>query len=176
MARYVLLEFDDNAQAKAFVAKVNGDYHVVEMGEGTKPLIRVRGVWGKPTLFCECTKMRAPYRGMRPFRHAPKSGWWVCAQCGRPTKAWAKGNHWASALGRNLLPGNKDHNPHQTAWGLLDESDASGANIVPQPSEPTEAGQQKAMKRRARSAARKGNPRRMTPPGVMQEDPEWYKS
>lgn len=123
MARYVLLEFDDNASAKRFVQGVNEDYAAVLPDYKTRRCI---AVWAKPTLFCECTR---GVKGMNPFRRGVKSGWWVHAPCGRPTRAWAKGNHWFSAIGRNLLPGNTDYVP--MGWGLLNDKDASGAAIIP---------------------------------------------
>lgn len=111
MARYVLVEFDDDAAARKFVEKVNGNYGLPE-GERK---FRVRAVWGKPTKFCDCIGAR---KGLMGFRRGEKSGWWLHTECGRPTRQWAKGNHWFSAIGRNLLPGNKDYTPGST-WGYL---------------------------------------------------------
>lgn len=114
MARYVLVEFDDNAAAKRFVEKVNGEYGAVDGDHMTR---RVRAVWAKPTLFCECEGKQKSSFG---FRVGEKSGWWVHSKCGRPTKFWAKGNHWFSSIGRNLLPGNKDWTPADgSVWGYL---------------------------------------------------------
>lgn len=116
MARYVLVEFDDNAKAKAFVEKVNGEYG---MPQNPERGFRVRAVWGKPTKFCDCIGAR---KGMFPYFRAPKSGWWVHSDCGRPNKHWARGNHWFAALGNNLLPGNTDFRPGDppgSSWGYL---------------------------------------------------------
>lgn len=120
MACYVLLEFDDNTKAKNFIVKVNGEYAAIDMPARG---FRVRALWGKPTKFCECTGGR---KGMFPYRRAEKSGWWVHSECGRPNVAWGKNhNHWFSALGRNLLPKNKDYvpgegkEPGDSRWGYL---------------------------------------------------------
>lgn len=114
MAMYVLVEFDDNAQAKRFVEKVNGAFEAVD---GDYMSRRVRAVWGRPTKFCDCAGGKGK---MVSFRRTDKAGWWVHSDCGRPTKAWGEThNHWYSAIGRNLLPGNKDFVPGQSNWGYL---------------------------------------------------------
>lgn len=82
MARYLLVEFDDNAEAEAFAAMTN------EQEEGTT--MRTIGMFGKPTIFCECEDKRIePVMGQ-------KYGWRVHAKCGRPPR-----NHWHTA--KNLL-------------------------------------------------------------------------
>lgn len=101
MAKYVLLQFDDDAEADRFLEGVEeGD---VGIGDGiTIALLKfaVRGIWRKPTKFCECkTDMR---RG--GFRRGQKYGWWVHAKCGKPSRSWGRGDHWFLALGKNLLP------------------------------------------------------------------------
>lgn len=90
MAKYVLLAFDDDAYADAFVEFGVGDHDIAAT---------VRGVWRKPTKFCECVGVRA-----KSFTRGKKYGWWVCATCMKPTVAWAHGDAWYTALGTNLLP------------------------------------------------------------------------
>lgn len=167
MARYVLLEFDDNAAAQKFVAKVNGEYHAVDSDFSTR---RVKAVWGKPTKFCECVRGT---KGANPFYRAKKSGWWVHYPCGRPTKMWAKGNHWFSAIGRNLLPGNKDYTPG--GWGVDSSPDAENTGLVTPLGEdqvPAAVTGERVKKRKKRERDR---PRRATPPGDMTDQGEWWK-
>lgn len=146
--RYVLLEFDDAAMAKAYVAKVNGQYG---MPVDSEKRVRVRAVWAKPSKFCECTKGD---RGTNPYRRGEKSGWWVHAPCGRPNRVWAAGAHWFSALGRNLLPGNTDHVPQ--GWGLDHSPSPKVTEIYPSgPDDNTPPGQDPKLERKlARRATR----------------------
>jgi hypothetical protein len=110
MPRYVLVHFDDNEKAKSFVERVNGDYIAVA---GSNRGFFVRAVWAVPTKYCECTRGRDK---MWPFTRGLRSGWWLHADCGRPTKAWATGVGWFAAIGRNILPGNTDLVPE--GWGI----------------------------------------------------------
>jgi hypothetical protein len=98
MARYVLLAFDDEAEAEKFLNSTKL-YVADEKTNVSEVFGVVRGVWKKPTKFCECSG-----KGKSGFTRGRKYGWWVCNNCRRPTESWAKGDHWASALGTNLLP------------------------------------------------------------------------
>ena len=73
MAKYVLVEFDDDEDADAFAAMVSPS-DVASM--------RVRGVFKKPTLFCDC-----PKPSEKNSRGA-KWGWWLCRNpgCGKPQR------------------------------------------------------------------------------------------
>lgn len=148
MARYVLVEFDDNAAAQRFVEKVNGEYAAVDPQYNTR---RVRAVWGKPTRFCDCD---SGTKGANPYRRGEKSGWWLHAQCGRPSRFWALGNHWFSALGRNLLPGNDDYMP--AGWGIMKDFDS--ANIIPTGPSDAESTRPTGVTKKRRS--RRDRPRR----------------
>lgn len=109
MARYVMLSFDHNDEAEAFIKAVQRKDGVIYSKplEGAEfqymPLpenVFVRGVWAKPTSFCpglSCT-------GNKGFTRGQKFGWWVCATCKKPRKGWADGDPWYVALGNNLLP------------------------------------------------------------------------
>lgn len=74
MARYVVVEFDDNAQADEFVRRVNSN---------PDRKFRVPWVFAKPTKYCECpstgTRSSDPIRVVR----GDKWGWWVCSKCHR---------------------------------------------------------------------------------------------
>jgi hypothetical protein len=102
MAKYVLLQFDDDGEADKFIETVQHDGGIFDGDGGGVWSIKtfVRGVWKKPTKYCDCTgNMKS-----RAFTRGRKYGWWVCDKCGKPTPAWARGDHWFLALGRNLLP------------------------------------------------------------------------
>lgn len=86
MARYVLLQIDDNADAEAYVASLRSpaknliavpltddpdQYRMAEIE------IKVRGLYAKPTRFCICQPQGLRVRGA-------KLGWWVCAKCKLP--------------------------------------------------------------------------------------------
>lgn len=108
MAKFVLLQFDDDAQADRLVQAlqewpeaidISGQvtaaepewYHIVG--------VKLRGVFKKPTKFCECKSLKN-----RGFSRGKKYGWWVCSQCKKPTIAWSRLEGIYGFLGFNLLP------------------------------------------------------------------------
>lgn len=106
MAKYVILAFDDDDEADKFVEETQRRQGVINDMDcpcypDDKALIKadVRAVFRKPTKFCDCKTVK--HRG---FSRGRKYGWWVCAQCGKPTVGWGRGDHWFLALGKNLLP------------------------------------------------------------------------
>jgi hypothetical protein len=155
MPRYILVEFDDNAQAKKFVERVNGHYGL-PLSE--RPF-RVRAVWARATKYCMCTRSSGK---MWSFSRGMKSGWWLHSDCGRPTRAWATGTHWFASIGRNILPGNIDYVPE--GWGVPnaigDPKTNDVAHIVPIMHEPSERLFKKAERRRNRKR-KAPNPRRV---------------
>lgn len=105
MAKYVLLAFDDDKQADVFVERTQ-ELRAVVMDDRKYPdstvtelPCDVRGVYRKPTKFCNCHGIKK-----RGFTRGRKFGWWVCSQCSKPTVGWGRGDHWFLALGKNLLP------------------------------------------------------------------------
>jgi hypothetical protein len=104
MAVYVVLSFEDDEEAKEFVTDV------LRSGGPSKAgvdiwLAKVRGVFKKPTKFCDPSDgHRAGKKTEQAFTRGRRYGWWVCALCGKPTKAWSLGNKWYGPLGSNLLP------------------------------------------------------------------------
>lgn len=106
VAKFVLLSFDDDDDANMFVMNLQavGYLMSVDTRTGTRKFwATVRGVWKRPTKFCECSRSG-------PYTRGKKYGWWVHAAkgCGRPTREWATGDHWQQALGVNLLPISED--------------------------------------------------------------------
>lgn len=110
MAKYVLLAFDNDDEADKFVEETQAQRAVwitstdvpdrdTDCNGMLELACDVRGVYRKPTKFCSCTSLK--HRG---FSRGKKYGWWVCAQCGKPTIGWGRGDHWFLALGKNLLP------------------------------------------------------------------------
>jgi hypothetical protein len=97
VARYVLLEFDDNDGAEGFVAAAAQRGGIFFGAAGTEPMtygyadhtkMRVRAVFAKPTSFCDC-----PNPGDRSAK-GKKLGWWVHAGCGKPKRGqWQHPNN-----------------------------------------------------------------------------------
>ncbi len=118
MARYLVLSFDDNAQAETLVEDWWRAMQTLPKDEDDKVNVRlltpiqendvectIVGLVGKPTQFCDPSDDHLKGRGKtgRGFTRGKKWGWWVCAICKRPTKGWAAG--WKAVVGdgRNLL-------------------------------------------------------------------------
>jgi len=105
MAVYVLLQVDDEAQAKTLVGDIinNPDSDLLTPAQENNVRAQVRAVFKKPTMFCNCgadgKKISRDGGGTR----GRKYGWWVHARCGKPKLPWAEGSQWY-ALGTNLLP------------------------------------------------------------------------
>lgn len=84
--RLVLLQFDDNAAAEAYVASLanggkvfasvpisdEGEYRVVEAD------MSLRGFFAQPTRMCECGPSKFLLAG-----RSDKFGWYVCRNCKR---------------------------------------------------------------------------------------------
>lgn len=71
MARYLLIEFDDNDSADRMRAQINA-------AEANGKRFRVIGMFSKPGRLCDCsTRTTSSVRGA-------KFGWWLCPNCRRP--------------------------------------------------------------------------------------------
>jgi len=103
MAVYVVLQFDNDQQAKTLVGDMldNPESDILTPVQENNVKATVRAVFKKPTLFCECPGGRKTGEG--GSTRGRKYGWWVHAACGKPKKFWANGNQWY-AFGTNLLP------------------------------------------------------------------------
>lgn len=88
MARYLVIEFEDNESADKLMAKIND-------ARAGGALYRVVGLFVKPRRFCTCpdgpaSLGGASYRkpmaknGWRGVDRGLKFGWWVCSSCNRP--------------------------------------------------------------------------------------------
>ena len=113
MARYILIEVDDNETAGDLVAALQADgemhfYHKLDGDEYKVKSVaaKVVGLFAKPTKFCTC-----PNPGDRSVKGA-KFGWWVHADCGKPK---AGGNQHP----RNLLEPEGYKPPAHERWGYL---------------------------------------------------------
>lgn len=100
MSVYVMLDFDNVDEAKAFVdAQFGGRLKVDDGTEVWDSSAAVVAVIKKPTRFCECSV------GKRVgWTRGKNYGWWVCASCGLPTKLWASRGSWHAFMGLNLIP------------------------------------------------------------------------
>jgi hypothetical protein len=116
MARYVLLAFDDDQEAIRFAEAAQSEQGITwipardHTGDAELDTFLgldaiVRGMWKKPTMFCDCTDKRKPPHG---WTRGQKWGWWVCTKCSRPGAGWARGDVWYTALGKNILPISQD--------------------------------------------------------------------
>jgi hypothetical protein len=115
IARHVLLSFDSNEEAEAFVAsvqKMQGALVAKTVEDGGTQIVgvqaSVRGVYMKPTKFCGCPHSKDDKGSAR----GKKYGLWVHAGCGMPTRKYAEETRWEgtySSLGRNLLPVDAEH-------------------------------------------------------------------
>jgi len=114
VARYILVEVDDNETAGDFVAVVQREgnvfYYTPANGQGESQIktftAKVVGLFAKPIKFCEC-----PKPGDRQVRGA-KFGWWVHAECGKPMKGHCQHP-------RNLLEPDDFKPKPDERWGYL---------------------------------------------------------
>ena len=106
MAVYVLLSFDDDSTAKEFVKdliamnKPGGS-----LGTSLGPNdAEVLGAYKRPTKFCDCGLSGGKGKLGYSFTQGRKYGWWVHAECGKPTRAAGAVPGLFTTLGINLLP------------------------------------------------------------------------
>src|SRR5690606_30964072 len=76
MTRYLLIEFDEDAQADQLKRKID----VAE--EGGKGF-RVVGLYARPRSVCQCARPRDT-KLKDLVKRGPKFGWWTCTTCRRP--------------------------------------------------------------------------------------------
>lgn len=84
MAKYVVLEFEDDKDADGLVEGLNAVGYILSASENSsmwKTYPNVVGVFKKPTLFCECPPQNNP-KSVR----GQKWGWWLHKDCGKPRK------------------------------------------------------------------------------------------
>lgn len=115
MARYVVLEFDDNVDADNFVKAVQGDQIFVGVEHKTLPgqynVVRptndfdVVGLYMRPRLACTC-RQEGKWTKQDGYTRGLKYGLWVHNGCGKPSSVALES--WGSrvGLGRNLLEEN----------------------------------------------------------------------
>lgn len=75
MARVVMVEFQDNAEAERFVMRLGEDQL---KGKGRRAI----GLIPTPTKFCECPP------ATRKAGRTTKFGWWVCLECKKAQPGW----------------------------------------------------------------------------------------
>lgn len=76
MARYILVEVDNNATAERLRAQIDN--------AGEAKGMRVVGMFAKANALCECPKK--PYDPYQPelLTRGAKFGWWLCSDCHKP--------------------------------------------------------------------------------------------
>lgn len=80
MAKYVVVQFDNNDEADSFVQTISSGFD--HLSSNANANIQIVAVFQKPTLFCECaTPSENSVRGS-------KWGWWLCRNpgCGKPKR------------------------------------------------------------------------------------------
>lgn len=91
MAQYVLLEFDNDVDAKGFVEALNRSDALFqsnnydnrdEIGAYAQQSRHV-ATFQKPTQFCQCTQEQ---KAGKVGTTGQRFGWFVCGNCKRPTK------------------------------------------------------------------------------------------
>lgn len=108
MARYVLIEFDDDAQANRLVEKLVEDEAA---GRGRRAV----GLFFKPTRFCEC-ELELSRINQRPIKNmvrGKKFGVMVHRDCRRPMPGYQHPD--------NLLFPKTSGNQYETTWLSTDE-------------------------------------------------------
>lgn len=75
MAKYLVIEFDNDDQADKMVAKIEG------VGSDT---YRIAGIFKKPLNYCACPPREAYVRN--DFVRGGKFGWWVHRICKKPRR------------------------------------------------------------------------------------------
>jgi hypothetical protein len=117
MARYILVEVNDNETAGDLVAalQIDGEMHFYHKLQATPEdreytvksvAAKVVGLFAKPVKFCDC-----PNPGDKQVRGA-KFGWWVHAVCGKPMKGHCQHP-------RNLIEPDGYKPPREERWGYL---------------------------------------------------------
>ena len=116
MARYVVLFFEDNDIAQEFATEWTAYWSVdpEKRSDG-----EVKALVPAPTLFCEDPFSQHGNKKAGYFR-GKKYGWWVCAVCGKPTKAWGEKYNAVISSGKNLLDDEEQVTP-PAGWNQLAE-------------------------------------------------------
>lgn len=87
MARYIVVEFGDNAEADAFVDQINEECSKRRKA-GNPFTRRIAGIFVKPGKTCECSGRNRGNFGVKNFAFGialgAKFGWWVCTNCNKP--------------------------------------------------------------------------------------------
>jgi hypothetical protein len=103
VARFVLLQFDDDQEAENFVSDAFFPQRMSPLLQNFGYMTaKCWGVYQKPTRFCDCDG--SGKKTMIGFTRGKKYGWWIHAKCMKPTAKWASGRQWFTVLGANLLP------------------------------------------------------------------------
>lgn len=74
-SQYLVIEFDDEAQASALRAQID---NATRKGKS----YRVVGLFGKPGKTCDCYRDTANSKTW-DIRRGSKKGWWICGKCRR---------------------------------------------------------------------------------------------
>jgi hypothetical protein len=130
VARYVVLSFEDNAQADCLIEDMleYPDGRILTPVQENDVEADLVGLFAKPTVFHDDTCPGSGKR-VRPWARGTKFGWWVCAICKRPAPGQGK-DHREEELnlarhvisqGTNLLPPEVPFVPAQAPATVFDD-------------------------------------------------------
>jgi hypothetical protein len=129
MARFVLLQFDDDQEAEDFAEMALKQHGVIY--DSREYIVcagaKIWGIYQKPTKFCDCDG--SGKKTMIGFTRGKKYGWWIHAKCMKPTAKWASGRQWFTVLGANLLP--RSLRPYPEEMPLSLESSGTLNGLLP---------------------------------------------
>jgi hypothetical protein len=101
--RLVVLEVADDKYADWFVRDIEE-----QVGDGVLEGVKLVGVFQAPTKYCDPSDGHRGKKTDAGWTRGKKYGWWVCAACKKPSKAWAKNLNAVLSSARNLLNNGKD--------------------------------------------------------------------
>lgn len=119
MARYVVIEFQDNEDAESFIQQLDSD-NSARRKEGEPFLRRVVGIFVRPGKLCDCPDWQTINAGDKNAKHGvergAKFGWWVCTRCNRPRRAGHQLNN--QIVASETFEGKNDKGYEMTVTGL----------------------------------------------------------
>lgn len=95
MSKYLLIEFDDDAQADALRAQIDA-----ATAKGKK--FRVVGLFARPRRWCSCYVVKTNMRDR--LVRGKKFGWWTCVECKRPRLGDHQPNNLIEGAGMDTSP------------------------------------------------------------------------
>ena len=96
MARYVLVEFENDEQADKLRQMIEAQTRA------GKPY-RIAGIFARPKTFCRCPTPTGYHKNQ--IVRGSKFGWWVCVVCKKARKGSHNANNLIAAVDTDEMPG-----------------------------------------------------------------------